>query len=47
MRFYKTSLDKELLIAKIKKNPSLLQIFKKRKDITKQINEDIKLRMQG
>lgn len=47
MRFYKTDLDKELLIAKIKKNPSLLQIFKKQKYITKQLNEDIRLRMRG
>lgn len=47
MRFYKSEMEKELLIAKIKKNPSLLQIFKKRKDITRQVNQDIEERMRG
>ena len=47
MKFYKTSLEKELLISKIKKNPSLLNLFKKQKYITEQINEDIKTRIKG
>ena len=47
MQFYKNQIDKELLIAKIKRNPSLYEIFKKNKDVTIHVNEDIKLRMQG
>jgi len=47
MKFYKTPMEYELLIAKVKKNPSLLEIFRQKKDITTQVKQDIQLRMHG
>lgn len=44
MTFYKNQLEKELLIAKLQRSPSLYKIFKKKKDLTKEIDEDIKSR---
>jgi hypothetical protein len=45
--FYKSNLERELLIAKIKRNPSLYHVFKKQKDLTKEIDEDIEQRSKG
>ena len=47
MKFYKTDLEKELLIARIKRYPSLLQIFRTKKDVTNQVKEDIQMRVNG
>ena len=47
MKFYKTPLEYELLVAKVKKHPSLLQIFRQKKDITPLIKQDILLRTCG
>jgi hypothetical protein len=44
MAFYKSDFEKELLIAKLTRNPSLYRIFKKKKNLTKEIDEDIKSR---
>jgi intein/homing endonuclease len=46
-QFYKTELERELLIAKIKKHPSLYEVFRKKKDLTPQTNEDIQIRING
>jgi hypothetical protein len=46
-KFYKTALEKEILISKLQKNPSLYNLFKKRKYLTDEINKDIKTRTKG
>jgi hypothetical protein len=46
-QFYKTELERELLIAKIKKHPSLYEVFRKKKDLTPQTNEDVQVRING
>lgn len=43
-KFYKNQLEKEMLIAKLQRSSSLYNIFKKKKDLTKEIDEDIKSR---
>jgi hypothetical protein len=43
-KFYKNQFEKEMLIAKLQRSPSLYNIFKKKKDLTKEIDEDIKSR---
>lgn len=47
IQFYQTPLRKELLIAKIRANQSLREIFKKKKNITPQINQEIEYRTRG
>lgn len=47
IQFFHTPMQRELLIAKIRANPSLKEIFKKKKNITQQINEEIKHRTDG
>ena len=45
--FYKTELERELLIAKIKRYPSLYEVFRKKKELTKQTDDDIRIRING
>ena len=45
--YYHTEMQKELLIAKIRANPSLKSVFKHKKDITKKIDDDLKQRLNG
>jgi hypothetical protein len=47
MQFYKSEIEKEVLIARIRKNPSLYNIFKKNKDVTTLVDEDIRQRTKG
>jgi len=47
MQFYKSEIETEVLIAKIRRNSSLYEIFKKNKDVTKLVNDDIRLRTKG
>lgn len=44
MQFYKNDLEKEMLIQKLRTHPSLYNIFKKNKNLTKEVDEDIKSR---
>jgi len=47
MAFYKTQLETEILISRLQRYPSLYKVFKKKKDLTKETDEDIKLRIHG
>jgi hypothetical protein len=46
-KFYKTQLEKEILIAKLQRHPSLYMVFKKKKYITQYVKSDIKIRIAG
>ena len=45
--YYHTPLQKELLISKIRQNPSLKKIFKKKKYITEQVEQELRHRRDG
>lgn len=47
IKFYKTPLEKEMLIAKLQRHPTLYKIFKRKKYLTKEINDDINKRQHG
>lgn len=47
MPFYHTELQEELLLAKIRANPSLKKIFKEKKDLTKKLEKDLLGRVNG
>lgn len=47
IQFFQTSLQRELLIAKIRANPTLKDVFKKKKNITNKIDEEITHRTRG
>jgi hypothetical protein len=47
IKFYQTPVQKMLLIARIRQNPSLKEIFKKKKNVTQQINDEIHDRLNG
>ena len=47
LKYYKTELELEILLAKIYSNRSLHKIFKHKKIINRSINEEINLRLKG
>jgi hypothetical protein len=47
MQFYKSEIEKEVLVAKIRRNASLYDVFRKNKDVTRHVNDDIRLRTKG
>jgi hypothetical protein len=46
-KFYKTQMEKEILIAKLQRHPTLYQVFKKKKYITEFVKQDIIVRTNG
>lgn len=47
IKFWSQPIQRELLIARIRQNPSLKEIFRKKKNVTQKINDEIHDRLNG